>query len=249
MLLALSRAFISLLHPRMLWLMVWPVLAALAVWIVMAALFWGQAAQWIDLELRSFGLVQWMLTIAPLAFIVANLTWVVLVVAFIPLVLVTAVVLIGLFAMPAMVDQVAKSSYPGLARLRGGSTAGSVWNSIVALVVFLVLGVITLPLWVIPLFWPVLPVLLFAYLNQRVFRYDALAEHASALEMSQIFRRRRGDLFLLGVIVAVLGHIPVFGFFVPVFGALLFVHYCLQQLQELRAEPLEGRVEGRAVTL
>src|SRR3954468_9116583 len=147
MLLALSRAFVSLLHPRMLWLMVWPVLAALLLWIVVALLFWGQAAQWIDVELRSFGVVQWMLTVAPLAFVVAHLAWVVLIVAFIPLVLVTAVVLIGIFAMPAMVDHVAATSYPALARLRGGSFAGSLWNSLVALVVFVVLGLITLPLW------------------------------------------------------------------------------------------------------
>ena len=62
-------------------------------------------------------------TIAPLAFSVAHLAWVALVVAFIPLVLVTATLLIGIFAMPAMVAHVADTSYPGLARLRGGTFA------------------------------------------------------------------------------------------------------------------------------
>jgi CysZ protein len=184
--------------------------------------------------------VQWMMTVAPLAYIVAHLAWVVLVVAFIPLVLVTAVMIIGIFAMPAMVDHVARASYPDLARLHGGTMIGSIWNSALALFVFLMLSALTLPLWVIPLLWPVLPVLLFAYLNQRVFRYDALAEHASGPEMTMLIRRHRGEFFFLGVIIAVLGHVPVFGFFVAVYGALAFTHLALQRLQDLRARPLEG---------
>src|SRR5512146_2486367 len=110
MLIALTRAFLSLLHPRMLWLMVWPMVAALAIWIALAALFWGQALHWVEIELGSTGLIQWMMTIAPLAFLAAHLAWVILIVAFIPLVLVTAVLLVAIFAMPAMVDQVSATS-------------------------------------------------------------------------------------------------------------------------------------------
>jgi len=240
MLIALTRAFLSLLHPRMLWLMVWPIVAALAIWIALAALFWGQALHWVEIELGSTGLIQWMMTIAPLAFLAAHVAWVILIVAFIPLVLVTAVLLVAIFAMPAMVDQVSDTSYPGLARRHGGTFAGSLWNSAIALAVFVVLAIITLPLWVIPLLWPVIPVVLLAYLNQRVFRYDALAEHASAGEMKQIIHRHRGELFLLGVVISILGHVPVVGFLVPVYGALAFVHYCLDRLQALRSEPIEG---------
>jgi CysZ protein len=241
MLLALTRAFISLLHPRILWLMLWPIVAALGLWMVLAVLLWGQALHWVQLELDSSVVVQWVTTFAPLAFIAAHLAWVILVVALVPLVLVTAVVLVGIFAMPALVDHVAESSYPDLARRRGGTLAGSLANTAIAVIVFLVLTVLSLPLWVIPLLWPVLPVLLFAYLNQRVFRYDALAEHASATEMSQLMRRHRADLFLLGVVIAVLGHVPVFGLFVPVYAGLAFVHYCLDRLVELRAQPIEGQ--------
>jgi hypothetical protein len=240
MLLALTRAFVSLAHPRMLWLMVWPVLAALALWIVLAVLFWSEALHWVEVELGATGAVQWMLTFAPLAFVAAHLAWVILVLAFIPLVLVTAVLLVAVFAMPAMVNHVSATSYPGLERRHGGTFAGSLWNGAVALALFVLLAVITLPLWAIPLLWPVLPVLLFAYLNQRVFRYDALAEHASSDELHVLVARHRGELFLLGVVIAVLGHVPVVGFFVPVYGALAFVHYGLERLQAMRSEPIEG---------
>jgi hypothetical protein len=234
MLAALSRAFFSLLHPRMLWLMVWPVLVALALWLIVALLFGSQAAQWIDAQLGSTGIVKWMVQWSVLAFIAAHLSTVVLAIAFIPLVLVTAVLIIGVFAMPAMVSYVAGQDYPALERRRGGTFAGSIWNSLAALIVFLVLAVVTLPLWVLPFLWPVIPVVLLAYLNQRVFRYDALAEHASAEEMRQVIRRHRGELVLLGAAVALVGHVPILGFFSPVYGGLVFIHFCLERLEAMR---------------
>lgn len=240
MFIALTRAFISLLHRRMLFLMVWPALVALVLWLVLVVAFWTQAVQWIDLQLNSSETIQWMITIWPLAFFAAHLAWVVLVIAFIPLVLVTTVLIISIFAMPAMVAHVASRDYPALARRRGGTFAGSVWNSFVSLVVFLLLAAITLPLWLLPFLWPVIPVLLFAYLNQRVFRYDALAEHAESGELAELIRRCRGEMFLLGVAVALVSHIPIVGFFAPVYGGLAFVHFCLERLEALRGEPIEG---------
>ena len=44
---ALTRALISLLHPRMLFLMIWPVLLALAIWAGLAMLFWAQTLSWL----------------------------------------------------------------------------------------------------------------------------------------------------------------------------------------------------------
>ncbi len=242
---ALIKALFSLLHLRMLLLMFWPVFVALGLWTVLAVLFWTQAAQWVDAGMRSYELVQWMLAFWPFTFIAAHVAWVILVLAFIPMVLVTAVVIIGIFAMPAMVDHVAGRHYPGLQRLRGGSAAGGVWNTLVALAVLVGLAVATLPAWLIPLLWPVIPVLLFAYLNQRVFRYDALAEHASTREMRVLIDRHRGEFFLLGIAMAVAGHVPVFGFFSPVYAGLVFIHYGLSALERLRTEPLEG--EARRV--
>ena len=80
--------------------------------------------------------------------------------------------------------------------------------------------------------------MLFGYLNQRVFRYDALAEHASGWEMQTLIRRYRGELFLLGIAIALFGMIPILGFFAPVYGGLAFIHYCLARVAQLRAEPV-----------
>jgi CysZ protein len=237
---ALLRAFVSLLHPKMLLLMFWPMVIAVFLWIGLAVAFWAQAAQWVDLQFRSTDTVQWMITIWPLALVATHLAWIVLAIAMVPLILVTAVLIIGVFSMPAMVAHVSAYGYPALARREGGTFAGSIWNAAVAVAVFVLLAAVTLPLWLVPLFWPLLPVLLFAYLNQRVFRYDALAEHASAEEIGTIVRRHRGELFGLGVVVALFGHVPILGFFVPVYGGLAFIHFCLDKLQALRDAPIEG---------
>jgi hypothetical protein len=95
-------------------------------------------------------------------------------------------------------------------------------------------------LWLIPLLWPVLPIALFGYFNQRVYRYDALAEHGAATEIAELIRRDRGELFLLGVVLAVVGHLPLLGLAMPVYGGLVFIHYALARLTESRNAPIEG---------
>jgi hypothetical protein len=80
------------------------------------------------------------------------------------------------------------------------------------------------------------------WVNQRVLRYDAMAEHATAAEMRAVFRAARGALYLLGVVLALLAYVPVVGFFAPVLFGLAFIHYLLGELQALRSAPVEGRV-------
>ena len=237
---ALLKGFASLLHPRMLWLMVWPMLVALAIWLTLAALYWGQAATWIGFKLHHWPAYEWATSFWPLTLLTAWFAWLFLLFLFVPVVLVTAVLIISVVAMPAMVAYVAERDYPRLARRRGGTFAGSVWNALASLVFFTLMFALTLPLWLIPLLWPVLPVVLFGYFNQRVYRYDALAEHGTAAEVAQVIARNRGELFLLGVALALIGHVPLLGLAMPVYGGLVFTHYGLARLAGLRDEPIEG---------
>jgi len=238
---ALTRALISLLHPRMLFLMIWPVLLALAIWAGLAMLFWAQTLSWLVELVRTASGIELIVTTWSFSAIGLHyLAWIVLALLFIPAVLITAVLIIGVFAMPAMVNHVAERDYPGLVRHNGGGIAGSVWNSVAALLILAVLALLTLPLWLLPLLWPILPILLFAYLNQRVFRYDALAEHASDAEMDTVISRNRGSLFILGILLSLVSHVPILGFFAPVYAGLVFIHYCLDRLAQLRTGPIEG---------
>jgi uncharacterized protein involved in cysteine biosynthesis len=235
---ALVQAFASLLHPRMLFLLLWPVLVALVLWLALAFAFWSHAAGWLQLQFDQSTAIAWAMGLWPLTLIAAHLAAILLVLLFVPLVLITAVLIIGAFAMPAMVDLVAERAHPGLERRQGGTFAGSLWNGMMTLVWLVLLALLSLPLWFFPLLWPVLPVVLFAYLNQRVFRYDALYEHATDWEMQTLIRRHRRELFLLGALVALFGLVPVLGLLAPVYGGLAFIHYCLARLAQLREEPV-----------
>lgn len=237
---ALLKALASLLHPRMLWLMVWPMLVALLIWVTLAAFYWSEVAKWIDLQLHQWPVYDWAVSTWPMTLVAAWLGWLALLLMFVPTVLMTAVLIISVVSMPAMVAHVAKRDYPALERRDGGTFAGSLWNTLASLILFALLFAVTLPLWLIPLLWPVLPVALFGYFNQRVFRYDALAEHGTAAEIGEVIRRSRGKLFVLGVALALVGHVPFVGMVMPVYGGLVFIHYGLARLGELRGEPIEG---------
>ena len=242
---ALLRALGSLLHPKMLLLMMLPLAIAIALWLGLAIAFWSEAVQWIDLHIRAMDGMQWMFTVWPLALIATHLAWIMVLLVSVPLVLAVAVVIVSVFAMPAMVGHVSRRDYPGLAMRRGGSVTGSTWNAVQAVIIFLFLAAVSLPLWLVPLFWPVLPVVLLGYLNQRMFRYDALADHASVDEIVELIRRHRLEFFGLGLVLAVLANVPFFGFFMPVYAGLVFIHFGLERLQVLRS----GSIEGAAVRL
>jgi membrane protein implicated in regulation of membrane protease activity len=231
---ALGRALASAFQPKMLLLAVWPIAVSLLLWTILALLFGARVASWLQRYLTDSplgGLTSgWSLfdMIAPV------LSWVVVIVLFVPLVLATATLIIGIISMPAMVEHVARRDYPQLERKHGGTFVGSLWNGVTALVIFVILSVLSLPLWFVPLFWPIIPVLLFGYLNQRVFRYDAASEHASVEERRRLFGRYGASFYALGVLLALAAQVPVIGMFVPVLAGLTFIHYCLDRLNELR---------------
>jgi uncharacterized protein involved in cysteine biosynthesis len=109
-----------------------------------------------------------------------------------------------------------------------------VWNTLWAILLFAGLWIVTLPLWLLGPIAAFLPLGLSAYLNQRLFRYDALAEHASAQEMTQVFALARGRLALLGLITAAFYFIPPLNLIAPIYGALAFIHLCLAELRRVR---------------
>jgi len=85
----------------------------------------------------------------------------------------------------------------------------------------------------------VLPPVLSGFLNQRLFRYDALAEHASAEEYRAVLARAHGRLYLLGILLAFVYYIPLVNLAAPVLSALAFTHFCLAELARLRRETVK----------
>jgi hypothetical protein len=231
---SLLYAAANLVHPRMLWLILWPMLASLLVWGVVAIVLWTRAAFWLAgvlerwLESAMFFLE---LDLASAALIAAH---VVLFLLFVPLVYLTAVFILSIFGMQKMVEHVAARSFPALARRRGGGVAGSGWNALVTFLAMLGLGIASLPLWLLPPLWPLIPLAIFGWVNQRLLRYDAVAEHADRDEMARLFREERTSLYLLGVLMALTAYIPLVGLVAPVLFGLAFIHYLLGALNSSR---------------
>jgi hypothetical protein len=228
------------LHPRMLWLAIWPTLAALLLWGLLVYAFWMRAArglaQTIGGVLERTGLA-FVLVPADLPLFLAHALLALLVV---PLVAFTALFLFGLFGMTAVVEYVAATRFAALARRGGGSAAGSLGNAVVAAAGMLALAVLSLPLWIFPPLWPLIPLAISAWGNQRLLRYDALAEHADRQELRALFRAHRGRLYALGFVLALLAYVPLIGFVVPAIGALAFSHFLLSELAGLRAASASG---------
>ena len=234
---SLLYAAAHMLHPRMLWLMLWPMLVALGLWGSVALLMWGTLAARLAVWLRQgfdYALAWSHLDFATAALVAAN---VLLFIAFVPLVYLTALFILSLFGMQQMVNYVAQRSYPQLERRRGGGIAGTGWNGLVALAGMLALFALSVPFWLFPPLWPILPLVILGWVNQRLLRYDALAEHADADEAARIFRARRGALYLLGLLLALLAYVPLAGFFAPVLFGLAFIHYLLGALAAQRSGP------------
>lgn len=231
---ALTRAAGNLFDPRIIAIVLLPVLISLVLWTLLASIFWGAWTGFIAGAMTSTTVAGWLQG--------WNATWVIdytaalaVLIAILPAMFVTALVITEIIAMPVIVRFVAERYHPTLQRAAGGTLAGSISNAAIAITVFALLWIVTLPLWLTGIGAVLAPLLTSAYLNQRLFRYDALAEHASPEEFMQMLRSSRGDLFLLGILVSLLLYVPVVNLLVPVLGGLAFTQFCLARLAAARA--------------
>jgi uncharacterized protein involved in cysteine biosynthesis len=231
---ALGRALRDLFKLRVLWVVVWPMGVALLLWLVLGVTFWGTFSGWMVQGLDAIGIQAWLADLEPV-WIAHTLQALLHLLLFVPLVYLTALVITALFGMPALIRVVAERDYPQLERKNGGNFIGSVWSAVVAVVLFVALWLVTLPLWLIGA-GVIVPFVAAAYLNQRLFRYDAIAEHASAEEMATLFKQERGGWWGLGLLTGLVQFVPLLNLVGPVFAALAFIHYGLARLEQRRRQ-------------
>lgn len=232
---ALLEALRDLRDPRVLALALVPPLAAIAVWIGLA---WAFADDWARLVADWIATTPWLTWVGDWGFssIFVWASGLAAIALLLPAMLITALLVTDIVAMPVIVALVGERHYPRLEQRKGGTLLGSVWNAGVAVTVFTVLWLVTLPLWFTGIGALVLPVLISAYFNQRMFRYDALADHASAREYQAVVRGAGGRLYALGLALVALLYVPVLNLAVPVLSGLAFTHLCLGELARLRQE-------------
>jgi CysZ protein len=229
---SMARALRDLFSVRVMWVVIWPMLVAMLLWLALGVTFWSTFSGWLELGLNAIGIKSWLADLEPV-WIANGILALLHLMLFVPMVMLTALVLTALFAMPALIRVVAGRDYPQLKRENGGSLVGNLWNAVIAIVVFVALWLVTLLLW-----WTgiglIMPFIAAAYLNQRLFRYDAIAEHATADEMTALFRNERGGWWGLGLLTGLVQFVPLLNLLGPVLAALAFIHYGLARLSQHR---------------
>jgi len=230
---AMARALRDLFNLRVLWVVLWPMLVAGLLWVVLAVTFWRTFSGWIAQGLDALGVQAWLTGLEPL-WLANGIQAVLHLLLFVPLVYLTALIITALFAMPALIRVVAERDYPELKRANGGSLVGSLWNAAIAMLLFIALWVVTLPLWLVGV-GVIVPFIAAAYLNQRLFRYDAIAEHASADEMRTLFKSEQSGWWGLGLLTGLVQFVPLLNLLGPVFAALAFIHFGLARVERQRA--------------
>jgi hypothetical protein len=175
-----------------------------------------------------------------------------------PLMILTSLLFMGLAAMPAIGRYVGARQFPQLAMKQGGSLIGSLALNLGTMLLFVLLWLLTLPLYFFPPVALVAQVALWGWMTARVMSYDVLAAHASDDERRVLVRTHRRPLLAIGMVSGAAGALPgivwiggalisvvLFPFLaiisiwlyvvIFIFTGLWFQYYCLQALQDLRA--------------
>lgn len=150
----------------------------------------------------------------------------------------SASLLAAIVIMPLMLKHLSQTEYRDVAAMGKDSFVAAAANSVFASVLFVIGWLVTIPLWLIPGFSLLMPLLLMGWLNRRTFAYDALSMHATAGEWQAIRQGQKTPLFMLGLTMALLAHVPLIGLLVPAVAALSFVHYGLEALRRSRGEAI-----------
>lgn len=231
---AIVSAFRDLIRFKIAWIIIWPIMAATFFWLIIGYLFGDNFTALIYQVFGEMGIGEWLQNVEP-DWIAASIQSLIHIIVFIPLVIMTTLIITTIFIMPALIKLVAKRNYPELKRENGGSLTGSVVNAVLAMGVFILIWVVSLPLWTFGV-GVIVPFIAAAFMNQQLFRYDALSEHATKQEMKEICAEKRYSLWGLGLLTGMVQFVPVLNLLAPIFTALAFIHFGLDQLKLLRAK-------------
>lgn len=231
---ALVRAVRAMFSGRIVAVVFVPLVVAAMLWTIVGWFAWKPLAHWLGATLLG-GADGWSLFAAGAAAAVLLMLAAV----------VTALVAVAVLAMPVIVATIAARDFPELALRRGGTFAGSLVNAAVAIIVFVPLWLLALLLLFLPPAYVTVSLCLSAWLNQRLFRYDALALHAGGDEMPAVIRGARGRLALLGVVLAPLSLVPVVNLLAPIYAGAAFTYLCLDELARFRARGMPPAVNRR----
>jgi len=266
---AYGRALLSQFHGKILLLSIAPFLLSVALWALLLSFGLQPLLDWLHGHFVGYEIYRvtgdWLEKLGLDALRTVLVPFFALLLL-LPLMIVTALVFIGVVAMPFVVSHVGGRHFPQLEKKQGGSLLGGALKALGAGLVFLGCWLCILPLYVFPPLAGFATVLLWGWLTSRVMSYDALSDHASAEELETLQRERRWPLLAMGVVSGLAGSLPALAWvggavaaiaFFPIllaasiwiyvlifiFTGLWFEYYCLEALAQLRHAKFEATIQ------
>jgi uncharacterized protein involved in cysteine biosynthesis len=231
-LIAYKRSIQSLLRPSIFMHVIWPGLVSALVWLLVAVFSWSALndflKHWVTGWIGSSSLMA-----GPLSVVVGLLVALV----FILLFYLSSMLLLDQVALPIILERVTERDYADLERRRGGTSMGSLGNTVRAAIWYVLILLVSIPFWWIPGVALFVPLFATGWLNQRIFGYDALMTHADRDELARLRKTLRFRLFWLGSGTALLIYIPILNIAASAFSSLAYVHYLLEVLRRERGRP------------
>lgn len=208
---AFGRALLNSLHPKVLLLTLWPLLASSAVF----GLVWWQGGTWVLTRLQGFLLSlpwvqlaeQWLAQWG-VPGVTQSLAQAAVLLACLSAAVVVALIVVSVTLTPVLVSQVANARFSSVVSLHRVPWWSALWWSLSSTGVALVWWLLSMPFWLLPLGSVLLPPLVWGWLTFRVLGHDVLAEHALDAERDALLRQHRVPLLFMGVVSAYLGAAP-----------------------------------------
>jgi len=239
---AIGRALVSQCHPRMLLALLMPFLIVLAAVIVLVSVALGPLTTWLNQLVTDSSVLldanEWLVSMGLFSLLSVK-AWLFTLMAL--LVLVPASGILGLavaavFVMPLVVSHLSRHRYADVTKQGEYGFVVSLWNAVWVTAVFLLGWLLTLPFWLFPPLGLLVSLLWWTFAFSRMMRLDSIVEHASAAERKILLARHGTGFWVIGFFCACLNLLPPAWVFLPVFSGLVYTHYGLASLRQLRSE-------------
>ncbi len=153
--------------------------------------------------------------------------------AYYQLVILTSMSIVGVIA-DRIVDRV-NEKYYHLQKRGFGTTGGSIFVSLKQNLIFFILFIFTIPFMFIPVVNIILNLLLWSLLIKKPLFYDSIVMYATKDEYKTLFRSNQIQTKTLTLFGASLFLVPFLGVFVYVIQLLIFTHFNMQRLRDIRS--------------
>jgi len=202
--------------------------------IIVAALFWGIVFFIFHTQINSF-----FAYIADHIPFISDSNWIKNIIETIggifiyyELLIITSVMIVGIIA-DKIVDKINKKYY-NLEKKGFGTLFGSLSISLKQNIIFILLFLVLIPVMFIPMLNILANLILWTILIKEPMYYDSIAMYATKSEYKQLQKNNKLKIIIIAFLSASLFLVPLFGVFVYVLQLLIFTHFNLSKLQEIR---------------